>query len=164
MTDIKTAKLINSLQQEVNWIGELIVLLSQEKHALSERRFSDLEDLALQKESLAKKIEHSAGERIELLEISSHKNNAKLSLQAFLSQCSAEEARQITEFNNQLSEKLVICRELNSVNGQVIASNLNTRQELIHILTGQTKANAINTYTATGSVQTNNEPSQHQEA
>jgi flagella synthesis protein FlgN len=164
MTNLKTEKLINSLQQEINWISQLTDLLSKEKIALTERRFEELEALAQQKESLAKQIEQSAGTRIELLEISSHKNNAKLGLQTFLSQCTTEETAQITQLNSQLSEKLVLCRELNSVNGQVIATNLNTRQELINILTGQSKAEAINTYTATGDVKSMNESSRHQEA
>ncbi|WP_019216691.1 flagellar export chaperone FlgN [Legionella tunisiensis] len=123
-----------------------------------------MESLAAQKQALSNHLEQSAKQRIELLEMNLHDNQPKLALQALLRACSVDEATQIQQLNNQLAEKLLSCRELNAVNGQVITSNLNTRQEIIGSLTGKNQANATNLYTANGDVQITTETSRHQEA
>ncbi|CDZ79045.1 FlgN protein [Legionella massiliensis] len=164
MTNPKAEQLINLLQGEILLISKLIDHLSEEKIALMERQFEELEALAQKKEELSQQLENSAKQRVEILEISNYDNNAKQSLQIFLKQCDSEQATKIEQLNKQLAEKLATCREQNSVNGQVIATNLNTRQEIISILTGQVNNDAINTYTATGSVSSSNESSRHQEA
>lgn len=164
MTQSKTAKLVDLLQQELKWLDSLIALLSEEKNVLIQRKFDALESLAAQKQELSDQLEQSAKQRIELLEMSLHDNQPKLALQALLRACSVEEANQIQQLNNQLAEKLLSCRELNAVNGQVITSNLNTRQEIIGALTGKSQANATNLYTANGDVQMATTTSRHQEA
>lgn len=164
MTDYRTAKLITLLQQEVNSLEKLIAILSDEKNALIERKFEALEDLANQKETLSATLEQSARERVELLQILLHNNDPKSALQAFLNHCSLEETAQINQLNNQLTEKIMTCRELNSINGQVITTNLNARQEIFNILNGQTGEDAINVYNAAGNVKASTESSRHQEA
>ncbi|WP_028389568.1 flagella synthesis protein FlgN [Legionella fairfieldensis] len=164
MTDQKAAKLTRLLQQEIQWVKELITLLTEEKTALSARQFNNLENLAEQKELLSGKLEQSAKERMELLEINHHENQAKVALQAFLTHCSAEEVSEINQLNNHLAEELTTCRELNTINGQVISSNLSRRQELITILSGQSSSAAIDIYTAHGDVKKTAESHRHEEA
>ena len=164
MTEHKTVKLSKILQQEINWLDELITVLSEEKKALIERQFEMLENLANQKEVLSSSLEQSARERVELLEITLDNNDSKSALKTLLSTCPAEEAKQITELNNQLAEKILKCRELNTVNGQVITTNLNTRQEIFNSISGQNSSEAINVYTASGNVKSSVESSRHQEA
>lgn len=164
MTQSKATGLINLLQQELTWLDALIALLSEEKNVLIQRQFDALEPLSAQKQTFCDQLEQSAKQRIELLEINLHDNQPKLALQVFLQACTVEEANQIQQFNNQLAEKLISCRELNAVNGQVITSNINSRQEIIGTLTGQNQTNATNLYTASGNVQATTETSRHQEA
>lgn len=130
---------------------------------LAQRQFEELEPIANQKELLSKKLEQSASERMQLLEMAAYKD-AKLALQTFLNYCSSTEANQINELNTELAEKIATCRELNSINGQVITTNLSTRQEIINILTGRENTTAINVYTANGDLKASVEPSCHQEA
>ncbi|KTC93094.1 MULTISPECIES: flagella synthesis protein FlgN [Legionella] len=164
MTNSKITLLITQLKQEINWIDELIKRLSEEKKALAERQFTTLETIANQKETLSSQLEESANNRLQLLELPAYNNDTKLALQAFLKPCSLEEANQVNQLNNQLAEKIAECRELNSINGQVISSNINSRQDLISILTGQNPSNAINIYTATGDVKTSTASSCHEKA
>ena len=164
MTEHKTVRLSKILQQEINWLNDLITLLSEEKKALIERQFEILESLANQKEALSASLEQSARERVELLEFTLHNNDSKSALKALLNTCSVEEAKQITELNNQLAEKILRCRELNTVNGQVITTNLNARQEIFNSISGQNNSDAINVYTASGNVKSSVESSRHQEA
>lgn len=164
MTQSKAAQLVDLLQQELTWLDSLIALLSEEKNVLIQRQFDALESLAEQKQALSEQLEQSAKQRIELLAMNLHDNQPKLALQALLRACSVEEANQIQQLNNQLAEKLLSCHELNAVNGQVITSNLNTRQEILGALTGKNQVNATNLYTANGDVQSTTATSRHQEA
>ena len=58
----------------------------------------------------------------------------------------------INDLNKELAEELSICRELNTVNGQVIATNIHTREEIVNILSGGTKAKDVSVYTSTGNI------------
>lgn len=86
-----------------------------------------------------------------------------LVLTAFLKECTVEETNQINQLNTKLAELLTLCRELNAVNGQIIANNLYVRQEIVNTLSGN-PANAISVYTSNGDIQSTKENTHHQEA
>ncbi|MDI9819296.1 MULTISPECIES: flagella synthesis protein FlgN [unclassified Legionella] len=164
MTQHKPVLLINLLKQEVNWIDSLIRLLSEEKNILVARQFEALEPLANQKQTISEQLEQSARQRVELLGLDQYDTQPKLGLQEFLSHCSKDEAEQINSLNKELAEKLIQCRELNAVNGQVIATNVNSHQEVIGIITGQNNTEATSVYTATGNIESSSDKSRHQKA
>ncbi|HRD69580.1 MAG TPA: flagellar protein FlgN [Legionella sp.] len=151
--------LLTHLKQEIDWLIQLNDLLSEEKTALNTSEFNNLQTLALKKEELSAKLENSAAQRMELIN-----NQNSNSLKEFLAKCKPEEAKEITEHNSKLMEQLSICRELNTVNGQVIASNLHTRQQIVSALSGK-KDDALNIYTSNGNIKSGkNDKSHHQEA
>lgn len=152
MTISNAATVINHLNQEIQWVDALNALLIQEKECLVAREFASLEVIAENKTELSTQLEKSAEERVALMSVSYPTFNPKELLQAFLMQCTAEEARMIKDCSVVLAEKLTTCRELNIVNGQVIASNLYVRQEMMNVLSGKTN-NAGHVYTASGSMQ-----------
>lgn len=162
MPEQKPGKLIHLLEQELNDLGSLRSVLSKEKEALIARDYESLEELANQKQQLSEQLEQSSKERIALLHIE-HSNHSKSVMEAFLSHCSVEEAQRINQLNAQLAEQLTMCREANTVNGQVIATNINVRQEFIAALSGQ-NGESHSVYTAAGEVKTSNETGKHQEA
>lgn len=86
-----------------------------------------------------------------------------LVLTEFLKECTVEETNQINELNTKLAELLTCCRELNAVNGQIIANNLYVRQEIVNTLSGN-QANAVSVYTSTGNIQSPKDNTHHQEA
>ena len=152
--------LITHLKQEIDWLIQLNNLLSEEKTALNASQYNNLQTLALNKEELSAKLENSAAQRMELIKHSPNSN----SLKEFLAKCKPEEAKVITDHNNKLMEQLSICRELNTVNGQVIASNLHTRQQIVSALSGK-KDDVLNIYTSNGNIKSGkNDKSHHQEA
>ncbi len=157
--NIKT--LVSYLEQEINWIEELNILLSEEKMVLSNRQFDTLEELANKKQMLSDKIEESAKQRVDL--ISNSNNNASLSLKEFLINCSSEETDHLNKLNNKLAELLTTCRDLNNVNGQVIVTNIQTRQQIVNALSGNT-VDAVSVYTATGNLKSSPDNHHHQEA
>lgn len=164
MTASKPAKLIEILGIEINFLDQLVALLSTEKEALVSRQFENLESLASQKEEISKILEDHTKHRIALLGLNSQARDPKLAMKEFLNECSNQEAEQIKFLNQSLSEKLILCRELNAVNGQVITSNINTRQEIINAITGQNSNEATATYTATGNLSSSTESGRHQKA
>ena len=153
--------LASHLEQEINWVEELNTLLSEEKIVLTTRQFDALEELANKKQTLSNKIEESAKQRIDF--ISNSNNNVSLSLKEFLMNCPSEETNQINKLNNKLAELLATCRELNNVNGQVIANNMHTRQQIVNALSGN-KVDAVSVYTATGNLKSSPDNHHHQEA
>ncbi|BCA95937.1 flagellar biosynthesis protein [Legionella antarctica] len=157
--NIKT--LASHLEQEINWVENLNILLSEEKTILATRQFDSLEELANKKQLLSDKIEESAKQRVDL--ISNSNNDASLSLKEFLINCSSEEADRLTKLNHKLAELLTTCRELNNVNGQVIVTNIHTRQEIVNALSGN-KVNGVSVYTATGNLKSSPDNNHHQEA
>lgn len=164
MIENKASELTTLLQQEVNWIGELITILSDEKEALIKNSFASLENLSELKQALADKLEQSAGERVTLLGGETEGPQAQAALQSFLSQCSPDEGEKISQLNKQLAENLIYCRELNMVNGQVIITNLHIRQELFNSLKNQANIDKASTYTSSGDLKSSNESLRHQEA
>ncbi|WED44532.1 flagella synthesis protein FlgN [Legionella cardiaca] len=154
MTQSKPAILMQILQQEVNFIQKLINLLSDEKNALVAREFEELEPIAAKKQELSNQLEQCTKQRVELLGLDPHTQRAKQVFEDFLAQCSTQEAEKISALNKELAEKLILCRELNAVNGQVITSNINTRQEIINTITGQSSDDSTRVYTATGNLKT----------
>lgn len=149
------------LKQEINWIIELNTLLVEEKELLETRQFIPLEEYADKKQELSILLEESAKQRMILIDCPNQDPAA--ALKDFLSEATTEELSQVNQLNSTLAEKLTICRELNSVNGQVIANNLYIRQEIMNTLSG-TNAEAISTYNAHGNLQSSTDNRHHQEA
>ncbi|KTD82896.1 flagella synthesis protein FlgN [Legionella waltersii] len=160
----KAKQLIEHLDQEINWVNDLNALLAEEKIVLATRKFDQLEDLAEKKQTLTLKLEESAKNRSTLMNLSPNsQNSAKESLQEFLKACSTDETTQINSLNSKLAEKLDLCRELNTVNGQVIANNIYTRQQIINALAGN-KVDATEVYNANGGIDKPSDNSHHQKA
>ena len=161
MNDNKINALCSHLEQEINWVAALNALLAEEKGLLETRQFKQLEDCASRKQDLSNKLEESAKQRLELIK----KADQAIadSLKEFLKGCTEAEANQIDALNNKLAEGLTLCRELNTVNGQVIANNLYVRQEIVNALSGN-KASAASVYNAHGNLTSSNENRHHEEA
>ena len=157
------AILATHLEQEINWIEELNLLLAEEKIILISRQFDLLDELANKKQVLSEKIEASAKQRVDLINNSNSSAELVLSLKEFLKNCTTAEANQINDLNNLLFERLSTCRELNTVNGQVIANNIHTRQQIVNALSGN-NADAVSVYTATGNLKSSPDNNHHQEA
>ncbi|KTD16979.1 flagella synthesis protein FlgN [Legionella jordanis] len=164
MAAIESLHLIETLETEIALLQQLIDLLNLEKQALSNRQFESLETLANQKEQVSESLESASKKRIKLLGLDLNLADPKLALDEFLKRCSPEERQQISSLNQTLLEKILICRELNAVNGQVIVNNISTRQDIINALTGKDQSEAAVTYSASGSVSTSKEPNSFQKA
>ncbi|HAT7072108.1 TPA: flagellar protein FlgN [Legionella pneumophila] len=160
----KAKTLITQLEQEINWVEELNTLLSEEKEILSTSQFNQLETLAEKKQELSTKLEASAKQRVDLIKESNPVDKPHgLLLSDFLKNCATEDGIQINHLNNTLAEKLNLCRELNTINGQVIANNMYTRQQIVNALSGN-KSDAVSVYTSNGNLETPSESSHHEEA
>lgn len=155
--------LVGYLEQEINWIEALNALLAEERTILETSQFEQLAPLADKKQELSSKLEESAKQRMELIHHSDTSPSSAVSLSEFLQGCTYAEAVEI----NQLHEKLVInlatCRDLNTINGQVISSNLHTRQQIVNVLSGN-NTEAVSVYTANGNLKSSNDNNHHQEA
>lgn len=152
------------LEQETVLMDALLQVLTDEKEALSTRQFEALEALSDNKQSLSSRLEDNAAKRMTLIGNSKNGSEYQQALRDYLNKCTPEQAAQIDTLNKKLGEQLLLCREYNAVNGQVIAANINTRQEILHIMSGQEKINASNVYTATGDVKNNAYSERHQKA
>lgn len=161
MNNDKVKALCNHLEQEITWVNALNTLLAQEKGLLETRQFNQLEECASKKQDLSQKLEDSAQMRMTLINPTAQA--AETSLKDFLKECTAEEISQVGELNTKLAESLKLCRELNSVNGQVIANNLYVRQEIVNALSGN-NAEAVSVYNSHGDLSSSNGNSHHQEA
>ena len=157
-------RLASSLTQEIAWLEELNTILAEEKIVLIERQFDKLEDLANKKEDLSNKLEGSSKERMVLIG-DPEKKPTSATLHEFVKKCDRNDAHLINDLNNKLTKQLVLCRELNTVNGQVIATNIHVREELVNILSGN-KVKNVSVYTATGDIQSPSTPEggHHQKA
>ncbi len=164
MTQNKATQLIQCFQMEISLLQALIEVLQKEKELLTNRNYSDLESIAQQKEELSSQLESHTKERLHLLNIESTPEASRTQLQTFLLQCSDSEKAQIQQLNEQLTELLMICREQNTVNGQVISANIHLRKDILDSLSGKQSQNTTNRYTSTGNLDTNGESTRHQEA
>jgi len=164
MTSNKADQLIQCFQIEISLLQSLIEILQKEKDLLTNRSFADLESIAQQKEELSSQLESHTKERLHILNIESTPKAARTQLQAFLQECSEMERTQIQQLNEQLTELLNLCREQNTVNGQVITANIHLRKDIIDSLSGKQSQSATNRYTATGNLDSNGESTRHQEA
>lgn len=142
--------LAHHIKQEIEWIKELNKTLLEEKNVLATRQFDKLEDLANKKQELSIKLEESSNERMKLIGDPETQSPSTF-LQQFLKQCSPADSTLINKLNTELSSELTRCRELNTVNGQVIATNIHNRQEIVNILSGN-KGKDVNLYTSTGDI------------
>lgn len=160
----KAKTLVSQLEQEINWLDSLNALLAEEKMILTTRQFNHLAELAEKKQELSSQLEDSAKQRMELMNDSNNSDkHSQVSLSDFLQNCSTEDGIQINRLNSILVEKLNLCRELNTVNGQVIANNMYTRQQIVNALSGN-DSDAVSVYTSNGNLETSSENSHHQEA
>jgi flagella synthesis protein FlgN len=158
------SKLAQELEQELFWVKELNILLAEEKTALSTRQFDKLEALAEKKQKFSTELEKSTKSR--LLLIGATENVLPhVALQEYIKTLSPNDAKTLTKLSKELSEQITICQELNTINGQAIATNIHMRQEIIKVLTGSTEKDAA-TYTATGDIKNDgpNKPSHHEKA
>ncbi|MCL5272004.1 MAG: flagellar protein FlgN [Gammaproteobacteria bacterium] len=163
MNNNNATTLISHLEQEINWVEALNVLLSEEKNILATRQFDLLEVTAEKKQNLSAQLEESANQRMVLINGSGVNSTPSASLQAFLKNCSTDEAHQINILNNKLVEQLSICRDLNTINGQVIANNIHTRQQIISTLSGS-KTEGISVYNSNGDIKSSTDTNHHQKA
>lgn len=156
--------LAKHLKQEIEWIKELNDTLITEKQVLSTRQFDKLEELADKKQLLSTNLEASSKDRLKLIGDPETQSPSAF-LKTFLKECSAEDSELISNLNKELSDELSKCRELNTVNGQVIATNIHTREEIVNILSGSNKAKDVSVYTSTGNIKSGKKPTGgHREA
>ncbi len=155
--------LISHLEQEINWIEKLNVLLSEEKNVLVTRQFDQLDVLAEKKQNLSTQLEESAKNRMTLINGSGINIPASAALQDFVKNCSADDVSQINKLNVQLAERLTICRDLNTINGQVIANNIHTRQQIVNALAGNNN-DAISVYNSNGDVKSSADKNHYHKA
>lgn len=154
--------LVAHLEREISWVEQLNSLLIEEKNILAASQLELLENLASKKHELSTQLEQSASQRMNLINHAS--GSPADSLNRYLSHCTVEQANQINQLNNALKNKLAECRELNTVNGQVIAYNIHNRQEIVSSLSGN-RATAASVYTATGVIKSSSHnPEHHQKA
>lgn len=109
-------------------------------------------------------MEKSTKNRLLLIG-ASESNPPQEALQKYLKTISPEEASVLTKISKELSEQIILCQELNTINGQAIATNIHMRQEIVKVLSGNTEKDA-STYTATGDIKNDgsNKPSHHEKA
>ncbi|WP_058534597.1 flagella synthesis protein FlgN [Legionella saoudiensis] len=162
MNNDKVKALCKHLEQEISWVESLNNLLAEEKGFLETRQFAQMEECASKKQDLSNKLEDSAKQRMELINSSNQAINAADALNAFLKECPEAEINQVKTLNNKLAHALTRCRELNAVNGQVIANNLYVRQELVNALSGN-KPDAVKVYNAHGNLSSSNDTNRHHE-
>lgn len=143
------------IEQEINLVKALNQLLTEEKTLLATRQYNQLEPLANKKQDLSDTLEDCAQKRTQLM--------GSASLKDYLNQCGAAEAKQLNALSQELADVLTQCRELNTVNGQVIISSIHIRQELVSMMSGS-KSDAANIYSANGTMQSESRNSHHQEA
>lgn len=163
MNNNKIKALATLLEQEINWVDALNILLADERLALETVDVDKLEVLAAKKQELSSFLEESAKQRMELFNISNPDDPLTSTLDSFLESSTPTERDQINTLNNKLAEILVECRDLNIINGQVIATQIHSRQQIVSILSG-TNTDAIGVYTATGTMQATSEHIHHQKA
>ncbi|KTC97954.1 flagella synthesis protein FlgN [Legionella erythra] len=163
MTKVRT-DLTALLEQEITHLDSLISLLIREKDILVNRKFEELEDISAQKQALCALMEDSARQRIQVIGAQANAADYKTALGLYLKQLSKDEADEIESLNKTLAEKLTTCREYNTINGQVITTNIITRQEMIGALTGQSATTAPNVYTASGNIKPDSDSGHHQKA
>lgn len=144
------ASLISHLEQEIQWMQAINLLLSQEQELLASRQFHILEGILSEKVHLSSQLEESATARIALMD--GNNTDPQKALTSFLEKCSAQDAETIRNRNATLADMLIVCRDLNMVNGQVISTCLRNSQIIVNTLTGRSE-DALNVYTATGNVQ-----------
>ncbi|QRN03651.1 flagellar protein FlgN [Legionella sp. MW5194] len=152
------------LEQEITHLDALISLLLREKDILVNRKFDELEEISNQKQALCAQLEESARQRIQVIGAQANASDYKTALGIYLKQLSQNEASTIESLNKTLADKLTLCREYNTINGQVITTNIITRQEMIGALTGQSMTAAPNVYTASGNVKPGSDSGHHQKA
>lgn len=161
--DDNTKIIFECMEQEISWLKELNELLAKEKIVLATRQFEHIEEIANKKNQLSNDLEASNSRRIAVMS-EGNPGSIKVSIHDFIKKCSPDDSKKINKLNKNLAEQLAICRELNTINGQVIATNLHTRQQIVNILSNKTDEGTV--YTAAGTLKssTTTDPSHQKEA
>lgn len=162
MNNDKVKALCKHLEQEISWVESLNDLLAEEKGLLETRQYAQMEECASKKQDLSSKLEDSSKQRMEIINPTNQILDAANALNAFLSECPEPEINLVKTLNSKLAHALTRCRELNTVNGQVIANNLYVRQELVNALSGN-KPDAVSVYNAHGNLSSSNDTNRHHE-
>jgi flagella synthesis protein FlgN len=148
------------IESDLADVESLIALLEREKAILSERQFEELPTLVEQKQSKMKCLEENFKRRVDYL-TNSHDGDTYLEcLNSYINTLAPEQREPIIQLNQQLEQALAKCRDLNTINGQVISVNLNNHAQLMNIIQGKpTQA----TYDAKGNIQRQAQQTKHQE-
>lgn len=162
MSNDNVKALCKHLEQEISWVESLNDLLAEEKGLLETRQYAQMEECASKKQDLSNKLENSAKQRIAMINPTNQAIDAANALNAFLRECPETEINLVKTLNNKLAHALTLCRDLNTVNGQVIANNLYVRQELVNALSGN-KPDAASVYNAHGNLSSSNDTNRHHE-
>ena len=155
-TDI-SQPIIDCLKQEVEWVTALNDVLLKEKQVLESNQFDELNTIAETKQKISENLEKSSRQRVLLLQINPNSpEQHRSALDKLLKALPEQEAITIKQLNDTLSQQLTLCRERNSINGQVIATNLTVRKEIVNgLLPEQAVDESQATYNAQGDVKKN---------
>lgn len=153
----------DALTIECNLVDSLITLLQEEQSILTTRNFDAMEKHAEKKDIIVKQLEKSAEDRLSKMGITSGENlNAQVS--SFINTLNARDKSAIKTLNDSLKDKLKLCHDLNLVIGQVLATNIQTRTDIVRALSGHDIEQAIDTYSSTGNIKDDAQSIRHEEA
>ncbi|WP_367607140.1 flagellar export chaperone FlgN [Legionella sp. W05-934-2] len=157
MTQDICQSIIVYLQQEIEWVSALNDLLLKEKEILEQNQFDQLNTVAEAKKTLSENLEKSSRQRVILMQLNpNNPQQHKAALDTFLQSLPSGQADSIRQLNEKLAHQLQICRERNSINGQVIATNLTTRKAIFDDLTSNATSDENQaTYDSQGDVKKN---------
>lgn len=153
--------LLALISADTNLIDDLLGVLNVETESLKKREFQHLDSLSKQKSQISQQLEQNFAKRRQLLQQFGTSDDPLELTQILIKQLSAEQAKKIAQSNQQLEAKLSQCRHMNVVNGQVIAVNLASHQQVNNLLSGN--KGPANTYSASGQIQAVSNSNRHQE-
>lgn len=130
------------LEDEIKYAEALLELLAGERDALATNNGDAIEQLALQKRTLAEQLETSAGRRSShLLE---HTGIAAVDMHDFIeNNPSTENAPQLKALWEQLVDLLNQCRDKNRLNGSILDMSQRAIKQTIAVLQGHGHANEL---------------------
>jgi flagella synthesis protein FlgN len=148
------------LESDLEFTNSLIQLLEQEKQILTDREIDNLPPLIEKKQHVMEQMEENFQKRIAFLQDTVGKGSYVEQLNTFLNELSPQENQQFTDLNQKLEEGIGRCRDLNQINGQVIAVNMHNREQLLNLIQGKSQQT---TYDATGAVKHQQQQKDHRE-
>lgn len=150
------------LQQEIVLVEALNKLIAEERQVLIEKNYEALSDIADRKEDIAQKLNALTKARIVHVCNDDSPERYQEALPAYLAKLDEKARQDIHNLNTALGEKLVTCKTGNAVNGQVVAANIQIRENLLETI-GATHGQGV-TYGEQGQVDRLRDPSHHHEA